>query len=202
MEKCRECGFLASRNNTTGELVQADSDYRDIGKVTAYLLEGEVANLPLCFVQAWDLSTENQEQAGKQFIDEQAGLPADWPVYVRRIIGKERECPKKDAKEGTLGFTKYQIGFTPKEHREMMDRERMLQREAEREKDDRQFRKDERAENRKFRIIELVVVSLTFVAITLGVLAAVFFGRNDVNVTNVLPDNSPASQSETGSNGP
>ena len=110
MVKCAECGFLALRDKTTGLLLEVNDDYRVSGRVPEYIKAyKEYHNYPICFTMAHDLMPEVEQAAGKQFIDQSD----DWGKYVLVVITKERDC---------LGFTKYQQGFTPKEHRDMLDR--------------------------------------------------------------------------------
>ncbi len=116
MVKCSECGFLALRDRKTGLLMEVIDDYRVSGRVpddiAAYK---EFHNWPICFAMAYDLMPEVQQAAEKQFFEQDD----DWEPYVLKVITRERECPPKGK---TLGFTNYQQGFTPKEHREMLDR--------------------------------------------------------------------------------
>jgi len=132
MAKCSECGFLTLRNRATGELVESDKDYRAVGIISDWLGESHLHNWPLCFVQAWDLSEENEAQAQKQFVDH----GADWEPYVVEILNRERECPKNSS---AIGYTRWQQGFTPKEHREMLDRHWMREREERRDKEQREW---------------------------------------------------------------
>jgi len=181
MVKCAECGFLALRDKKTGLLVEVIDDYRVSGRVpegvTAYK---EYHNYPICFAMAYDLMPEVEQAAKKQFKDKSN----DWGSYVLEVINSERRCPPN---REVLGFTKYQQGFTPKEHREMLDRERLLQWQEEREKSDRSFRIQESGANRRYRIAELILVAFTIGAI----LFTAFWGRDTEPTINIITPDSP-----------
>jgi hypothetical protein len=78
-------------------------------------------DIPLCFVQSYDLCDEVKAAGGKSELD---------AVIVKSIIDQDRQCNS---------FIKWQQGFTPKEHREMIDREAMRKWQAEREEADRKW---------------------------------------------------------------
>jgi len=179
MAKCSECGFLALRDKTTGILVEVNDDYRVSGNIPGYISAyKEYHNYPICFAMAYDLMPEVEEAAQKQSDGE------DWNKYVLGIITRERDCT---ANRKTTGFTKYQQGFTPKEHREMLDRERLLQWQEKREEEDRLFRMQEGGANRRYRIAELVLVFLTIVAI----LSAAFIQRGEQPIINIITESPP-----------
>ena len=122
MVKCADCGFLTLRDKTTGSLVEVNDDYRVSGNVPDYIAAyKEYHNYPICFVMAYDLMPEVEEAAKKQFFDKSD----DWGKYVIEVITKERDCKTKCS---TLGFAKYQQGFTPKEHLEKINRQRETKR--------------------------------------------------------------------------
>ena len=92
-----------------------------------YHYEGE----PICFVQAYPLRDEVEfvEDAVKAQLNQ-----AVLPEKVRDIIiGTERNC----GANGT--WTRWQQGFTPKEHREMLDRQRLQEFQTKREDDWQRF---------------------------------------------------------------
>ncbi len=124
MVKCADCGYLAVRSKVDYSLGEAAIDFRDKGAVAiGYDDKGMNQHtlhelMPLCFARQPYLRNAIKK------IDEQKNRNDE----VRRIINQEIDCK---------GFTDWQQGFTPKEHREMLDRERLLQWQSEREKDDR-----------------------------------------------------------------
>jgi len=147
MAKCSECGFLTLRDKTSGLLVEVIDDYRVSGRIPSYIRAfKEQHNWPICFVMVYDLFPEVQQAASKQFHEK----ADDWSPYVLGVITKERICPRI---ENVFGFVKYHQGFTPKEHREMMDREQMLKWQAKREESDREWRSKQESENRRFQLI-------------------------------------------------
>lgn len=66
-----------------------------------------------------------------------------------QVIQKERECGES--------FTEWQLGFTPKEHREMLDRQEFLKWQAR-----------QRNEDKRWRVIELIVIGVITVVIAGG----------------------------------
>ncbi len=91
---------------------------------------------PICFATAWDLRDEVTEAN---------------PDELLRVFQRNRDCSS---------FTPWQQGFTPKEHREMMDRERARQWQAERERADRDWRRQQRRDDVRWRIFELLAVGV------------------------------------------
>lgn len=108
MVKCSECGFLAFRGREDFQLVETPDVIRDGERVPAHLYP-----MPFCFQRVLDFRDQYGWGKGAGGI----GDTAIWPA-----IQAEREC---DA------YTPWQQGFSPKEHREMLDRERMLKRQDE-----------------------------------------------------------------------
>jgi hypothetical protein len=126
MAKCVDCGLVCARNPETRQLEEVPRDYRKTGRPPGWLVGGHdlwnhrELGTPLCLDRIYDLFSEFEaETVGK---DEEKCL---------RILGKERKC---------LAFTDWQQGSTPKEHREMMDRERFEKRQTDREEADRKWR--------------------------------------------------------------
>ena len=116
---------------------------------------------PLCFVQAVSFQVEAQEDETEN--------------AVSSVIRQERKCSN---------FTPWQQGFTPKEHREMLDRKQLLEWQVEREREDKIFRKQESQSNRRYRIAELVLVIFTIIAI----LATAFIGRGEPTINIITPN--------------
>ncbi len=133
MVKCSDCGYLTLRNSYTGQLDEADSDFRASGNPPRRMaIRGVSGNtvatfgtpyihIPICFAQAINLQAE--------FLVGGAGPKGDYPgQLVQEIIQKERICPPVGFKGH--GFTEWVQGFTPKEHREMLDRQWRLDHET------------------------------------------------------------------------
>ncbi len=131
MAKCSECGFLSLRNTITGQLDEVDSLYRanaESPKRGRQSRQGTAtgsgdsvdvqpyAGMPFCFVQRHELWRDFK------------GLGPAWKTVshellpeslILEVINKTRECSPNSE---SIGFAKWQQGFTPKEHREMLDR--------------------------------------------------------------------------------
>ncbi|MFC1968596.1 hypothetical protein ACFLVX_04335 [Chloroflexota bacterium] len=150
MVKCAECGFLTIRDITTGHLVEVDDAYRMEGRVREIGAYRGYQKTPICFAMAWNLMPEVEQAAQKQSKDQSD----DSEKYVLRAIQKDRICPP-EGKE--LGFTDYQQGFTPKEHREMLDR-----------KEWRDWQERQRKEDKRWRLIELIVIGIITVVVAGG----------------------------------
>jgi hypothetical protein len=142
--KCSECGFLTLRDKCDGSLLEVTDDYRVSGKVPSFLT-GEAHNYPICFVMAYNLMPEVEQAAQQQFTERNEGW-SDWPEYVLKIITKERDCDVRSKM-----FVTYQQGFTPKEHREMLDRQWLIANQNKREREDRLWREQQRIEDLQWR---------------------------------------------------
>ena len=148
MVKCSECGFLALRNVETRGLDEAEESFRrqairqEYSKShpiqitnTPFYRDEELTRYvhetwPVCFARIcnfWDLcteaSTEDKSTTSEDFLLSENALLT--------VINTERQCES---------FTKWQQGFTPKEHQEMIDREARLKWQAEREEADKKWR--------------------------------------------------------------
>jgi len=125
--KCIECGFLAFRtsayiNMSLPLLAEADQGTRDVG----YNSKNDLYEYsPICFMREATFMKEKRE------------IPINDVVpVVQQMLTRERCC---------LEFTEWQQGFSPKEHREMLDRQWVLDRQdrldqEQREREDRRDR--------------------------------------------------------------
>jgi hypothetical protein len=139
MVKCSECGFLAIRNAETRNLEEVEFKPRqsgDIGKlgVQRYVL------IPVCFAMVANFDEEIEElRKSPEYTEKRNGYGQvtwpQWSTFVKVVLNKERECES---------FTRWHQGFTPKEHREMLDRQEMLKWQADREDADRKWRTRQR----------------------------------------------------------
>ena len=141
MAKCAECGFLVARNIRTKEMEEVDSIFREEG--LPEIIEWDMSNpiaqpiyrqemLPLCFARAYDLRAEFKKVAGEDDPDHKS---------VICVINEERQCEP---------FVEWQQESSPKEHREMLDRQWRLDYEARRDAEDKNWREaqEEKAEQR------------------------------------------------------
>jgi hypothetical protein len=148
--RCETCGFLALRNRLSGLLDEAPQEYRWQAEIPTVRranqppvrsmleawaqsdLEFPYTGVPICLVRAHPLHNEfaNQDHAEE--------------AEIFGMLTRDRsDCASRGL------FTSWHQGFTPKEHREMLDRERMLQWEAK-----------QKASDRKWRVVELLVFIL------------------------------------------
>lgn len=120
MVKCAGCGFLAVRNVETRELDSPAENYRSDGTIPTSLIKH--ARLlheerPICLVRSPAFPYHPSSEA------------PDTP-HRKAIVQQEHDCKLWD---------EWQIGFTPKEHREMLDRQWMFELEEERRQSDRRW---------------------------------------------------------------
>lgn len=109
----------------TGELDEVDSAFRATGNpprrkvqvatggTSSTGTQTPYRHIPICFARAYDLQSEIPGQLSQDQEDYPAKL-------VLEVISKDRKCPKRMPADG---FTRWHQGFTPKEHREMLDRQ-------------------------------------------------------------------------------
>jgi len=150
--KCGECGFIAVRVLKTRELIETEDRIRCDGKIS-----GVYEYLPICFTNGIDVKEEIEilrKSANDEPTQDAIGgfISPNWAKHIEVLLNMERECSS---------FTKWWQGFTPKEHKEMIDREAMLE-----------WQRKERKDDKKWRIIELVViVTITLIAAAIGWIA-------------------------------
>jgi hypothetical protein len=127
MAKCVDCGFLSLRLRKGRALVEAEVDYREKGSRPS---EGNTLiyeDLPICFVMAFDLASECKSADRNDLI---------------AVMKKERDCQSSTA---------WLQGFSPKEHREMLNEKMMREWQANREDADRAWRNQQAEDERKWR---------------------------------------------------
>lgn len=131
MVQCSDCGFLGLRQNRTGRLREAIEDFRKQGSAA-----GGWNDYPLCAIRAADLDGEcaTQRPIEQQMRDDEGvdrvqvtiraqgretteTHPYDNPravtrAAVRYVISRERDCTE---------FIEWHPGFTPQDHRRMLD---------------------------------------------------------------------------------
>ncbi len=151
MVRCADCGFLAVKNLTTRALEEVEEGFRKRGVIPLSEVRpsygrhedlplcfvGRHEDLPLCFVGRHDLQWEIKS-TGKQ----------DKTVVIT-VINDERQCGE--------AFTEWKLGFTPKEHREMLDRAEWLK-----------WQERQRRDDKRWRVIELIVIGVITVIIAGG----------------------------------
>lgn len=98
MVRCENCGFLCLRKNTQ-ELVETPQVTREKGELNRDGYEGTHERQPVCFVMAFSLKGEIKPDSGHA-------------QEFKRIITADRDC---------TSWVQWQEGYTPKEHKEMVD---------------------------------------------------------------------------------
>jgi hypothetical protein len=135
--KCIDCGYLAVRNLVSGELVEVERD--ENGNINEGKYFGSPRyDLPICFARETKLQPQYKTE-----------LIIDDPIHkklksnVNNVLAQPRLCNS---------FTKWQMGFTPKEHREMLDEQWRLSFQAKREDEDRKWREEQRKSDLEWRV--------------------------------------------------
>ena len=129
--KCVDCGYLAVRDLDTRQLEEAERGetgnvvFPNVRKVAYGGAMSPKYDLPICFARASNL----QSEYGVRPSD--AELYRIWQANIQKVLIQERDCSD---------FTDWITGFTPREHREMIDRENMLKWQSEREDADKKWR--------------------------------------------------------------
>lgn len=126
--QCATCGFLTLRNHLTGQLDEAEDTFRSTGEppqrikpgIHGVMLKSRMeayeypySSDPLCFMRAANLGQE------LSLVSAEARASA-----ALVVITKDRHCSS---------FGEWELGFTPQEHREKLDRESALTAAQERE---------------------------------------------------------------------
>lgn len=105
MVRCADCGFLALRRRESQQLLGAEMPYREHGVLPEAVdadFQDEFESTPYCFVMAQPIHKEREDRKG--------------------IIQRDRSCDS---------WVQWQQGFSPKEHREMLEEQRRRQLEDE-----------------------------------------------------------------------
>jgi hypothetical protein len=133
---CKDCGFLGVRSNSPGrELIEVDENFRSSGIVPHSNGQNACDKFPICSAGAVDLSLERS---------------ANDANGVAELNSRKRNCDS---------FTNWIRGFSPKEHREMLETKLMLDfREHEAEKD-RNWRETQARADREWRASEAAKAS-------------------------------------------
>jgi hypothetical protein len=176
MVKCSECGFLAARDIDTRRLDEVEKAFRESGSPPVRYVSGRnqyvgQERVPICFVQAYDL---------KQEIEIARGSDAMNATWVHFVINQDRECQP---------FMEWQQGFTPKEHREMLDREAMLKWQTEREEADKKWRENESKENRKWRFREFLIAAIAVIVVIIAAILGAIIERGGQPTINIITPN-------------
>ena len=137
MVKCAGCGFLGIWDLTRREWLDADEHFRahgddEMGRLHPQLYAAK------CFVMEFPLREEWAAEPGA----------ANDTAAVVTVLHRERSCAE---------WTRWHPGFSPKEHREMLDRRDERDWRARREEDDREWRDKQRREDLEWRSMQDVL---------------------------------------------
>ncbi len=167
MVKCSECGFLAVRAAISRNLVEAERECRKTGNFNIYSRSSQGAQIlpyyalpPLCFAQGIDMREEINKAAGTDNPDYSRD-----PISIHLVLDEERECSE---------FVVWKQGSTPKEHREMLDRQWMI---------DREDRRDKQARNMRWAEFAVAIIALGLIVLT------AFIQRGNQPTINIITDN-------------
>jgi hypothetical protein len=151
MVKCADCGFLAQRHVETRELRDAEGHYRKTGDIPRFHAHGQVTSyLPGEQYEVVPICTERQIDFAE--ISGQT---------IEQAIQEERDCPQS---------RDWIPGVYPKELREMVDREKLLEWQAKEGKAQRDWQSEERTRDNKWRALEMFLIAAGVVAaITIAV---------------------------------
>lgn len=165
--KCTDCGFLGVRNCETREIVEVEANSRRNGGIAGFLVgQNQVKQVYepylICFRRAWPLRDEQ--------LPPDRGLDKTLSDSVLAVIQKPRECSS---------FTKWEQGYTPREHWEMIQEAERLkwqsQREAvdkaERDRRDQEARDFQREQSNLSRRHQNRTLTVSVVAVAVAVLA-------------------------------
>lgn len=133
MPKCADCGYLTALQYHPRMLIEVDRDFRRTGNVppdTQRNARELHRRSPQCFVSAFDLEAEHEK------------LASDSPASTLAVISCERNCTE---------FQPYLPGFSPKEQREMYDRQWMRAWQHKVEQEDRQYRDEQLRKDQEWR---------------------------------------------------
>lgn len=110
MAKCQKCGFLAvwDVRVINGSFEEAPEFYRYNGRPQALIKPRWTECEPRCFIQKAALPFEITLLMDKG---------GEWAPSVLNVLEKERTCG---------GFTKWMPGYSPKEHKQMLDTQNMI----------------------------------------------------------------------------
>ena len=158
--KCADCGFLSVISRDNGMYIEADRAYRLEGEEGFGGMEGKgVFCEPHCSIHYQSIHTEplSADGGSVKLVETGGGIISLKNEQGEDVMGKAvvanitklRFCD---------GFFLWRPGFSPKEHCEMLDRQRWQE-----------WQEAQRKEDKHWRIIELIVIAIVTV-----ILAGVF----------------------------
>ena len=178
MAKCIDCGFLSLFNRLERSHEECHLEFRQTARVRdSDGVDWGGSFTPCCFMDGRDLRALVQEAR-------LGGGGGD--AFARRVVALLAE-EFDPGKHPGCEFSTWHRGFTPKEHREMLDRQAMLKWQEDRLREERDWQVHQREQDRQWRIEDaeqnrrsgraLVIATLLAAAIT----AAVALGAARLN---------------------
>lgn len=141
MVRCADCGFLAMRNAETRVLCETEGGFRKTGNHPRMLTArfNVYEEVPICFKDARDF-----KEIGVVW----GATDAEQRVAALNL---EHDCKQ---------WEDWRQGLSPKEHQEMLDRQKLIEWQADREDKDRQWRDDQRKSDHRWRALELLIIGV------------------------------------------
>jgi hypothetical protein len=155
MVKCQDCGFLALRQHRTQELIRAEKPYRTEGRIVVSMADPRyeaAERMPVCAEDKIDFFDVLQSR--KTYSPPATVTPDE----IVGMLGEERECHT---------WVQFNQLLTPKEHREMLDRQWMYEQEEKRITEDRKWRSNERMWTHIWHVIDLLVLGVMVATATI-----------------------------------
>lgn len=153
---CVNCGFLSLRRMEDGQLIEAGDAYRRSG---VWPVLDAVSLRPICFTMEANLAIDIGDElmsmnpakygtGGKINFEGFAQAQTIESAQARTALDNVLRRDRTDECE----WIRWQQGFTPKEHREMLDRKQLMEREDRRDTEQRDWQ--ERQEQRSERLAD------------------------------------------------
>jgi hypothetical protein len=177
---CDTCGFLVMRVWGDTVFYEATQEYREKGVDVG--ASGSSSRPPLCIVLAARLDKEVEEHTRERAGPNMSNTEYDLLPIIQK---PDRDCSK---------WRKWEQGFSPKEHREMMDRQWMLNMEDKRDTSTREWQAEQEAKRRRFQLWLAVLSGLMVIlAAMVGALYGVYVQRDvdPPNITIQMPASTP-----------
>lgn len=169
--KCADCGLLAVVRECDYSLAEVPQEFRETGTVNIRTWVQKFHAYPLCVARAVKFQDEHPDGPQRH------AKSINGPELVQPILNKVRSCDS---------FVEWTQGFSPREHIEMINQEKQIAWEREREeiidrrereRDVQQLKRDEiqrkwRQDDRRSDAIRLIVAAAVGIIGTLATLIA------------------------------
>jgi hypothetical protein len=171
MVNCAECGLLALVRSGNHALEEAHSTFRETGGVSVPGLGTRVyERYPICSVRRCDLEAEYRD--GQEVFTNNDGSDS-----AKAVIQKARDCEF---------FIPWRMGFTPQQHRELLDMQMDREWREQRLQEDRAWRDEQARLEREWRTEEAKDRRKSNLYLLLGVIVAAFVPIVAIILGNLL----------------